>query len=368
MTGLHSFSLAYGGLVDSATPLLPSGQQGAPVTAGWNEVTNAADNNLTTSISGAPVSLPAVNPANGVVAAPTGAADVVYARFLDSNGNVVAGGWIKVDAASLGLTNSLTGPNSRATFTPLSLTLNPGSLASTLFGDEPALAKFSQIDVAVYAPGAQGALIDDYRFKTAVVSGIDDTINQAGTQTYNFKYGDLQSAYFALGSNGAPTAVSGWNNLTNTSDTVFSPLNPAPATAAAAAGGAPVGAATNLDYYLSFTDSNGNVLSLRRQQSLRGDRHRFRLARDGRLEQSRGRRIVIQAAHLHAGLVGDRRDPRQVSHLGRDASTDQPLRLQVRADDAPPGAARRVQAGGARFGQGRRQRPADVQRPVFRVG
>ena len=196
VTGLHNFSLAYGGLVDSATPLLPSGQQGAPVTAGWNEVTNAADNNLTTSISGAPVSLPAVNPANGVVAAPTGAADVVYARFLDSNGNVVAGGWIKVDAASLGLTNSLTGPNSRATFTPLSLTLNPGSLASTLFGDEPALAKFSQIDVAVYAPGAQGALIDDYRFKTAVVSGIDDTINQAGTQTYNFKYGDSAKCVF----------------------------------------------------------------------------------------------------------------------------------------------------------------------------
>ncbi len=261
--GLHSFSMEYGGLVESVTPLTTAGTPGKTVTKGWNRVKNIADNSLTSNadVSGN-TTLPPLDLSKAIALPDASKTDDLYVHFTGYNGAAIADDeWIRVDSADLSFLQTLnigsqsTGAGAgKITFNPLNLTFAPGSLEPTLLQMEASGTPVKQMDVAAYGP--TGALAVDYRFGLAAIKTNDDSVvNGVPTEKYSFEYGDEQIATFAPNST-TPTGVQGWNWVKNISDTTFVP-NLVPATEADVEKKlAPLGttATDHTKYYLTFTD------------------------------------------------------------------------------------------------------------------
>ena len=273
-TGAHDFSVEFGGVVQSATPVSSAGVQGAPVVQGWNRVNNITDASLTSGIDGFPsVSLPTLNPSTAVPA-PTDQAGSMYVRLITKTGTVVGGGWIEVANASVGLSDTLnigsqsTGVGAgKVSFSPLSLDFAPGTIAPALLTDEAEGQLFSQIDVAVYAAtgaGTGGApLVEDYRFSTAAISSMTMSSSDPGVVTYDFDYGEEQIADYAGGA--STPNVQGWDAITGAAATTLSTTYSAPPStltaAAQQAGDVSTAEGRSTTYYLAFVDNSGALVN-----------------------------------------------------------------------------------------------------------
>ena len=258
--GTHNFSISYRGLVESISPILADGTQAPAVTAGWNAVTNTADNNLTTDISGAPANVPTGDPSAAVpLSTPT---IDYYVRFTEANGDVLGGGWIELQGAGFTLDESLSSGSSGAgsgkvSLQSLNLNFFAGQLGSTLLQMEAEGAHLAQIDVAAYSVTGTGTnpLVADYRFKTAFVTGGTPAFGDLQTPTYTFSYAAEQIAYYAGGAT-TPTTVESSNGNATFAD------NSLPTTEAGLQGDkASLSGGVGKDSYMTFTDANGNTLS-----------------------------------------------------------------------------------------------------------
>ena len=226
LTGAHSFSFGYGGIVESVATFDNTGTPTGAVTAGWDRIKNIADNSVTfdaTAHTGDPIAKGAPTS----LVAPTNLGDhEVYLQIRNHDGSALAGlgdQWIKVDAAifddlqtlAIGVTPGSVGAG-KVSFDALKLIFNPGTLSPVLDQAMAAGTPF-QLELAVFRKSDTGSVLtDDFQFGLA---GIKQHTFAEGQHTYSFAYGSertLHNVFDATGAIGKPV-IEGWDAVRNVS-------------------------------------------------------------------------------------------------------------------------------------------------------
>ena len=203
--GLHDFTFKYGGIVESLTRFDENGAPIGVVTAGWDAITNKADNTPPSGDSGA-------LPPGTTVPTSIGQREI-YVQIRNQDGSALTGigtKWIKLDSAYFSHEQGLT--INTTTLKELQLTFKAGTLGPIL---DQALAqggKSFQIEVAAYARTPDGSVLtDDYQFGLAGI-----TAHYAGRygDTYSIAYGSERMLHNVTDpETGAikDTVVEGWD-------------------------------------------------------------------------------------------------------------------------------------------------------------
>ena len=274
LTGTHTLSFLYGGVVESVAKFNDAGQVTGAATAGWDLIHNAKDDSTTFDAqqhAGDPF-------ADGVASTsivPEATQDHrVYLQIRNFNGTPLTGlgsNWIEVDAATasqlqfLDIGGQSTGIGAqKVVFDPLNLVMKPGAL-SPLLDQIMAQGKPLQIELAVYGTtGGGNVLLDDYQFGRA---GLKTSSLTNGTHSYSLEYGSERMAHYVYDPSGAyvRTEVEGWDRVKNVIMTqpgttpAGVDAQKAPITEGGISLAAPQPEATQ--YYVRFTDNQGHVLT-----------------------------------------------------------------------------------------------------------
>ena len=229
LTGAHSFSFGYGGIVESVATFDKTGTPKGAVTAGWDRIKNIADNSVTFDArehKGDPFvnGVPTTNP----IASASFVDREVYLQIRNLDGSALAGlgdQWIKVDSGifadlqTLAIGSTSTGIGAgKVSFDPLKLIFNPGTLSPVLDKAMAAGTPF-QLELAVFIKSDTGSVLtDDYQFGLA---GIKQHTFGAGQHSYSFEYGSERTVHNVLDTNGAiaKSLIEGWDVVRNVSQT-----------------------------------------------------------------------------------------------------------------------------------------------------
>ena len=276
INGTHTLNFQYGGVVESVATYGQTGQLTGTTTAGWSLINNIRDDS-TTFDAHARTDDPIVNGATTSAVVPEASGSHrVFIQLRNFDGTPLSGlgsSWIEVDSA---VTSQLQFPNigsgtsgttgaGRVAFNPLDVVLKSGSLAPSL-DQALALGKPFQVELAVYgdAGGGSDVLLDDYQFGLA---GLKESGFANGSRNYSFEYGSERMVHSIYDPNGAylRSEVEGWDYVRNVkltapsgSDTSFD-AQKAPAALSGLTIAAPAPEVTQ--YYVRFTDQNGNVIT-----------------------------------------------------------------------------------------------------------
>lgn len=198
--GGSAVSLAAGAVIERSYSAV-SGTNVVTSTAGWSQLTNAADANFTgvASLTGTPTALGSAAPFS------------FYVTFRDANGTVLTDSTGASAFAVSGLdvpataVTTLTGQHSLS-YAPLNLTIDPDSLLPQLFADEAADTQYS-MEIGGYDTGGSMPLrrIDDL---FGHVSTNTMTANADGSETLSFDYGSEATTVLArMPDTGIPIAA-----------------------------------------------------------------------------------------------------------------------------------------------------------------
>ena len=281
-SGATQVSLEYGSQEIQQSVPLANGSLSAPVINSWNLFTNASGFTTNGETETPPAEAPPVLSPQGSTVAPASSLPLnYYVRFTLSDGSVVTvneGQFFALEgfsygdqqSVSIGSASSGQGDVGKATFAPLQLTFSQLGLQPALFEALAAGSRFEEVDVLGYSQSANQLVTDD-SFGFVFADGL--STDASGATQVSLEYGSQeiqQSVPLANGSLSAPVTNS-WNLITNasgfsTNGSTGSRPAAAPTTLSPQDSTVAPAASLPLNYYVRFTLSDGDVVSVNEGQ------------------------------------------------------------------------------------------------------
>ena len=278
--GTDTLSLQFGGLLQTAYAPDASGTPVQVAAAGWNIVTNSADN--TTKPIGGGTTYPLAAPVTG--APPTVSSPgplTYYVQFRNASGSYVTtaagstwfaiSGYSQQTVQAVTLDSQSSGSSSgKVDFNPASFTFDDPLLQPLLFQESCQGTPYQSVEIAGYAgSGNSATLVQDDILKEAVVASVGSGSDNSTAIT--LAYADLVQRSYVQAPTGmtALSSIGGWNAITNTKDTTSAALSSS-GSASNADGAIPVAplagtpasvtSAAPLTYYIEFRPTSGTTL------------------------------------------------------------------------------------------------------------
>jgi hypothetical protein len=209
-----------------------------PTTATWSSVTN----NEQLYVSGTPIHQGAPPSSTLIGSLLQGTPSLSYYVKVGST-------WLEITNPSFSVTN-----NGTLKFGALSLQFaGTSNTGVTLLQDLESGASPGKIEIAAY--NGVGKLVEDYTFGDVGITAAAPTSPGTSAESFNFVYEQMQDAQTSYDSSGQALTpvVSGWNLVTNTSDTSLGSTAPATSPLSSALLSPSV-------YYVQFIGANGQQL------------------------------------------------------------------------------------------------------------